>query len=165
MPLMPATWSFSPCSNHSETGLHSWITWLPCAKPNGWSTQSGLSLDSSLGHRGGQGEVPLQVWNAELMAPAASITPMANRSLAASIAVGRGCSLKRLSAAVRPPSSLDRFHSQIFTETPAAASSKGRSFRRTPGPVVERPCGLSFAAAHRIADHHRLGLLRRYQDP
>src|SRR5438132_8785126 len=43
MPLMPATWSFSPCSNHSETGLHSWITWLPCAKPNGWSTPSGLS--------------------------------------------------------------------------------------------------------------------------
>src|SRR6516165_10290477 len=30
------------------------------------------------------------------------------------------------------------------------------SFRRTPGPVVKRPCGLSSAAAHRLANHHRL---------
>ena len=34
-PLMPATWSFSPPWNHSGTGPHFWITWLPCARPNG----------------------------------------------------------------------------------------------------------------------------------
>src|SRR5580704_10758579 len=42
-PLMPANWSFSRRSNHSGTGAHSWITWLPYARPNGWSTPSGLS--------------------------------------------------------------------------------------------------------------------------
>src|ERR1700719_4203387 len=40
---MPAKWSFSPRWNHSGTALNSWITWLPAARPNGWTTPSGLS--------------------------------------------------------------------------------------------------------------------------
>src|SRR5580704_3543412 len=32
---MPAKWNFSPRWNHSGTDLHSWITWLPPARPNG----------------------------------------------------------------------------------------------------------------------------------
>jgi hypothetical protein len=42
-PLMPANWSFAPQWNHSGTDLHSWIIWLPCGRPNGWSTPSDLS--------------------------------------------------------------------------------------------------------------------------
>jgi hypothetical protein len=36
---MPANWSFSPPWNYSETGLRSWIIWLPYARPNGWSAK------------------------------------------------------------------------------------------------------------------------------
>src|ERR1700674_3684896 len=46
-PLTRPNCSFSPRSNYSGTGLHSWITWLPCARPNGWSTRRGLSPDPS----------------------------------------------------------------------------------------------------------------------
>ena len=44
-PLTRTNCSFSPRWNHSGTGPHSWITWLPCARPIGWSTPSGLSQD------------------------------------------------------------------------------------------------------------------------
>src|SRR6266446_2109020 len=42
-PLMLANSSSSPHWNRFGTGLHSWITWLPCARPNGWCTPRGLS--------------------------------------------------------------------------------------------------------------------------
>jgi hypothetical protein len=42
-PLMLAKWSFPPRWHDSGIGLHSWTTWLPAARPNGWSTPSGLS--------------------------------------------------------------------------------------------------------------------------
>jgi Transposase zinc-binding domain len=41
--LMPANWSFSPRCNHSGISTHSRVTWLPPARPNGWSAPSGLS--------------------------------------------------------------------------------------------------------------------------
>jgi Putative transposase len=42
-PLTRPNCTFSPRLNQSETSLHSWITWLLYARPNGWSTPSGLS--------------------------------------------------------------------------------------------------------------------------
>src|SRR5207247_1002627 len=44
-------------------------------------------------------------------------------------------------------------------------SDKHQPFRVLPGPLAQRSRALSAPAAHRSADHHRLGALSRHQDP